>query len=101
MSRLLAAPRLQRAEAGGAGAGERRRHGRLQRHPPQQRRQRPLRQHTLKTAALFTLFIGFLLNLYNLLKQSNLHNVNKRDVALVSGAKLKFLIAHGHNEAQC
>ena len=32
-------------------------------------------------ALLFTLFIGFLLNLYNLLKQSNLHNVNKRDVA--------------------
>ena len=32
-------------------------------------------------ALLLTLFIGFLLNLYNLLKQSNLHNVNKRDVA--------------------
>ena len=47
MFRLFAAPRLQRAEAGGAGAGERRRHGRLQRHPPQQRRQRPLRQHPL------------------------------------------------------
>ena len=56
MSRLLAAPRLQRAEAGGAGAGERRRHGGLQRHPPQQRRQRPLRQHPLNSCSFYAIY---------------------------------------------